>query len=121
MNDEFISELKSIKLPKEKKWMVNMCVAMIKEAEKPEPSKHTANLIVNRYYLQHYENYFTNHYQNMPKKEREKYSKNQVIKNKVMNINNKALNAKMRAVFKMYKEGELSKKSTDVIELKIDE
>lgn len=114
MNKEFIDELKSIKLPKEKKWMVNMCVAMIKEAEKPQPDRQKANMIINRYYLQHYKNYYTEIYKNKPKKEREKYIEKQV-KNPKMNERNKKLGANIRKIYKLYQEGKLSKHSSQKI------
>ena len=120
MNEEFISRLKSIKTSKEKKWMINMCVAMIKEHDKFKQSKniHKANLVVNRYYKQHYENYFTKKMQDKPKKEREAYSKARV-KNQKMTNKNKILGAKMRAIYKTYMEGGLSKKSEKLIDEKL--
>ena len=120
MNEEFISRLKSIKTSKEKKWMINMCVAMIKEHDKFKQSKniHKANLVVNRYYKQHYENYFTKKMQDKPKKEREAYSKARAKKNKQGDYQ-KNRQKEMRSIYKTYREGELSKKSEKVIEEKL--
>jgi len=116
--NEMINKLKRAKVVKQKKWLFNFAASVIKAHEEGKDYGFL-NRKINVYYKQHYEGYYSSTYRNMSKEDKEEYKQKQLDRSS-KNDYNRDIERKYRAMFKLYKEGKLSKRSAKEIEKKLD-
>lgn len=114
IREQDIENIKKIKTPKEKKWIINCALNIIKTLNNNNNDKifNKVNSISSRYYLQHYHRYYSNIFNSKS----DKYKKQKIQRqNKLRKLNQpdykKNYDKFSRGIMRMYRSGKLSKES----------
>lgn len=120
MSKELIKQLRTAKVRKEKKVLYNYAAYVLEKQEKIEKNFH---LLSNRtnVLIQNNQNYFKKYAKKKPKYQQRNLesARKRVSTEKVLKYQ-RELGRKMRKVYELYKTGQLSNTSTNVINMEVD-
>jgi len=118
MNSEILTKIKHANIDKERKWMYNFAKAAHKCIEENDFTK--LNRTVNNYFKHHTEGYFNKTYNNMTEKQKAKHKKDCAERQKLKKYNTER-QKQMYAAYQLFSKGQLSDKSTKMINKKYEE